>query len=131
MDPIMAFAGPKKLPVIEDAAQAIGAAYKGRHTGALGDIACFSFYPTKNLGACGDAGMVVTNSQELAARVRILRNHGQTEKYISNEAGWNNRLDELQAAILRVKLRHLPKWQPPTQPHTAEYTPHFSHTPAP
>ena len=129
MDPIMAFARAKKLPVIEDAAQAIGAAYKGRHTGALGDIACFSFYPTKNLGACGDAGMVVTNSQELAARVRILRNHGQTEKYISNEAGWNNRLDELQAAILRVKLRHLPKWQRARQAHAAEYTRYFSQIP--
>src|SRR4029077_11135777 len=104
MDPIMTFARARKLPVIEDAAQAIGAASKGRRAGALGDIACFSFYPTKNLGACGDAGMVVTNSEELAERVRILRNHGQKEKYISSEAGWNNRLDELQAAILRVKL---------------------------
>ncbi len=129
MDPIMAFARAKKLPVIEDAAQAIGAAYKGRRTGALGDIACFSFYPTKNLGACGDAGMVVTNSPELAARVRILRNHGQKEKYVSSEAGWNNRLDELQAAILRVKLRHLPKWQRARQAHAAEYTRYFSQIP--
>ena len=129
MDPIMTFARARKLPVIEDAAQAIGAAYKGRRAGALGDIACFSFYPTKNLGACGDAGMVVTNSQELAARVRILRNHGQKEKYVSSEAGWNNRLDELQAAILRVKLRYLPKWQRNRQAHAAEYTNHFSQIP--
>jgi dTDP-4-amino-4,6-dideoxygalactose transaminase len=129
MDPIIALARAKKLPVIEDAAQAIGATYKGRRTGALGDIACFSFYPTKNLGACGDAGMVVTNSPELAARVRILRNHGQKEKYVSSEAGWNNRLDELQAAILRVKLRHLPKWQRARQKHAAEYTRYFSQIP--
>ena len=129
MDPIMTFARARKLPVIEDAAQAIGAAYKGRRAGALGDIACFSFYPTKNLGACGDAGMVVTNSQELAARVRILRNHGQKEKYVSSEAGWNNRLDELQAAILRVKLRYLPKWQRNRQAHAAEYTGYFSQIP--
>src|SRR5260370_1992554 len=100
MDPIMAFARAKKLPVIEDAAQAIGAAYKGRRTRALGDIASFSFYPTENLGACGDAGMVVTNSQELAARVRIRRNHGQTEKDVRNEARSDNRPDDLQAAIL-------------------------------
>jgi dTDP-4-amino-4,6-dideoxygalactose transaminase len=129
MDPIMTFARARKLPVIEDAAQAIGAAYKGRRAGALGDIACFSFYPTKNLGACGDAGMVVTNSEELAARVRILRNHGQKEKYVSSEAGWNNRLDELQAAILRVKLRYLPKWQGARQAHAAEYTGFFSQIP--
>lgn len=129
MDPIMAFARARNLPVIEDAAQAIGAGYQGRRTGSLGDIACFSFYPTKNLGACGDAGMVVTNSPELAARVRILRNHGQKEKYVSSEAGWNNRLDELQAAILRVKLRYLPKWQQARQAHAAAYTRHFSQIP--
>jgi dTDP-4-amino-4,6-dideoxygalactose transaminase len=125
----MAFARARNLPVIEDAAQAIGAGYQGRRTGSLGDIACFSFYPTKNLGACGDAGMVVTNSPELAARVRILRNHGQKEKYVSSEAGWNNRLDELQAAILRVKLRYLPKWQQARQAHAAAYTRHFSQIP--
>jgi len=78
MDPIMDFARSRNLPVVEDAAQAIGAGYKGRRTGSLGDVACFSFYPTKNLGACGDAGMIVTNSAERAERLRILRNHGQT-----------------------------------------------------
>lgn len=129
IDPVMAFARAMKLPVIEDAAQAIGAAYKGQRAGALGDIACFSFYPTKNLGACGDAGMVVTNSHDLAARVRILRNHGQKEKYVSSEAGWNNRLDELQAAILRVKLRHLANWQRARQAHAVEYTSYFSQLP--
>jgi dTDP-4-amino-4,6-dideoxygalactose transaminase len=129
MDPIMEFARKRNLPVVEDSAQAIGAAYKGRRAGSLGDVACFSFYPTKNLGACGDAGMIVTNSTERAARLRTLRNHGQTEKYISNEPGWNGRLDEIQAAILRVKLRHLPQWQRARQTHAAEYTRHFSQIP--
>jgi dTDP-4-amino-4,6-dideoxygalactose transaminase len=121
MDPILAFAKARHLPVIEDNAQAIGASYKGRRTGSLGDAACVSFYPTKNLGAYGDAGMVVTNSPELAARIRTLRNHGQSEKYRSTEPGWNSRLDEIQAAILRVKLRHLPDWQRARQYHAAEY----------
>jgi dTDP-4-amino-4,6-dideoxygalactose transaminase len=121
MDPILAFAKSRKLPVIEDNAQAIGASYKGRPTGSLGDVACLSFYPTKNLGAYGDAGMVVTNSAELAARIRSLRNHGQTAKYLSSETGWNSRLDEIQAAILRVKLRHLSDWQRARQSHAAEY----------
>jgi len=122
MDPILEFARTRKLPVIEDNAQAIGARYKGRRTGSLGDAACISFYPTKNLGAYGDAGMLVTNSPELAARVKTLRNHGQIAKYVSSEPGWNSRLDEIQAAILRVKLRHLPDWQRARQSHAAEYT---------
>ena len=121
-DPILKFARAHKLPVIEDNAQAIGAKYKGRRTGSLADIACLSFYPTKNLGAYGDAGMILTNSTELAARLRTLRNHGQTAKYVSSEPGWNSRLDEIQAAILRVKLRHLPEWQTKRQAHAAEYT---------
>jgi dTDP-4-amino-4,6-dideoxygalactose transaminase len=129
MDPILEFARSRNLPVIEDNAQAIGAAYKGRPTGSLGDIACLSFYPTKNLGAYGDAGMAVTNSPELAARLRTLRNHGQTSKYVSSEPGWNSRLDELQAAILRVKLRHLADWQRARQSHAAEYTRQFSQIP--
>jgi dTDP-4-amino-4,6-dideoxygalactose transaminase len=122
MDPIRAFAKSRKLPVIEDNAQAIGASYKGIRTGSLGDAACFSFYPTKNLGAYGDAGLVATNSAELAARIRTLRNHGQTGKYLSNEPGLNSRLDEIQAAILRVKLRHLSNWQRARQENAAEYT---------
>jgi dTDP-4-amino-4,6-dideoxygalactose transaminase len=129
MDPIMEFARTKNLPVVEDAAQAIGAAYEGRRTGSLGDVACFSFYPTKNLGACGDAGMIVTNSAERAVHLRILRNHGQTEKYVSSEPGWNGRLDEVQAAILRVKLRHLGAWQRARQAHAAEYTRQFAQIP--
>jgi dTDP-4-amino-4,6-dideoxygalactose transaminase len=129
MDPIVELARARKIPVVEDAAQAIGAGYKRRRTGSLGDIACFSFYPTKNLGACGDAGMVVTNSHELAERVRLLRNHGQKEKYVSSEPGWNGRLDEIQAAILRVKLKHLAEWQRARQGHATEYSRHFSQLP--
>ena len=129
MDPILAFARARNLPVIEDNAQAIGASYKKRPTGSLGDAACISFYPTKNLGAYGDAGMVVTNSPEFAARLRTLRNHGQTEKYVSSEPGWNSRLDEIQAAILRVKLRHLAEWQRARQAHAAEYNRLFAQIP--
>jgi dTDP-4-amino-4,6-dideoxygalactose transaminase len=129
MDPILAMARKRGLPVIEDNAQAIGAIYKRRRTGSMGDIACLSFYPTKNLGAYGDAGMLVTNSPELAARLRTLRNHGQTSKYVSSEPGWNSRLDEIQAAILRVKLRHLLDWQRARQARAAEYTRHFSQLP--
>jgi len=122
MDPIMAFAKTHNLPVIEDNAQAIGASYKGRPTGSIGDAACISFYPTKNLGAYGDAGMVVTNSPQIAERIRTLRNHGQSAKYFSSEPGWNSRLDEMQAAILRVKLRHLSNWQRARHSNAAEYT---------
>jgi dTDP-4-amino-4,6-dideoxygalactose transaminase len=122
MDLIAAFARERKLPVVEDNAQAIGASYKGRPSGSLGDVACISFYPTKNLGAYGDAGMAVSNSRDLALRMRALRNHGQTEKYVSAEPGWNSRLDEIQAAILRVKLRHLSNWQRARQSNAAEYT---------
>src|SRR6202171_1502624 len=129
MDAIAALARARKLPLIEDNAQAIGATYKGRRTGSLGDVACLSFYPTKNLGAYGDAGMVVTNSADIAARIRTLRNHGQAEKYLSSEPGWNSRLDEIQAAILRVKLRHLSNWQRARQSHAAEYNRLFSQIP--
>ena len=122
MDPIMAFAKTQNLPVIEDNAQAIGASYKGRPTGSIGNAACMSFYPTKNLGAYGDAGMVVTNSPQIAERIRTLRNHGQSAKYFSSEPGWNSRLDEMQAAILRVKLRHLSNWQRARHANAVEYT---------
>ncbi len=129
MDPIVAFAKSRNVPLIEDNAQAFGARYKGRPTGSLADVACLSFYPTKNLGAYGDGGMVVTNSTEMSERIRRLRNHGQTEKYVSSEPGWNSRLDELQAAILRVKLRHLPDWQLARQSHAAEYSRRLSEVP--
>jgi dTDP-4-amino-4,6-dideoxygalactose transaminase len=122
MDPIMAFAKTHNLPVIEDNAQAIGASYKGRPTGSIGEVSCISFYPTKNLGAYGDAGMVVTNSPQIAERIRTLRNHGQSAKYFSSEPGWNSRLDEMQAAVLRVKLRHLSNWQLARHSNAVEYT---------
>ena len=110
MDPILAVAGKHGIPVIEDNAQSFGATYRGRKTGSMGRLGCLSFYPSKNLGAYGDAGMIVTSDEKLAARLRALRNHGQTGQYLSTERGWNSRLDELQAAILRVKLRHLADW---------------------
>ena len=121
MDAINEIARRRGLAVIEDNAQAIGARYKGRRTGGLGAAAAISFYPTKNLGAYGDAGMIVTGLEELAVRVRGLRNHGQSGEYVSEEAGWNSRLDELQAAVLRVKLRHLHEWQTARQEHADTY----------
>ncbi len=110
MDPINGIAKAHNLKVVEDAAQAHGARYRGRAAGSLGDAAGFSFYPTKNLGALGDAGAVVTNDAELADQVRLLRNYGSRTKYENEEKGFNSRLDELQAAFLRVELRHLDAW---------------------
>jgi dTDP-4-amino-4,6-dideoxygalactose transaminase len=121
MDPILALAAKHGIPVIEDNAQSIGASYRGRKTGSMGRAGCLSFYPTKNLGAYGDAGMIVTDDEKLATRLRALRNHGQTGHYLSTERGWNSRLDELQAAILRVKLRHLADWTGARQSHASRY----------
>jgi len=121
MDPILAIAGKHGISVIEDNAQSFGAAYHGRKTGSMGRIGCLSFYPSKNLGAYGDAGMIVTNDGKLAERLRSLRNHGQTGQYLSTERGWNCRLDELQAAILRVKLRHMADWTAKRQMHAGLY----------
>jgi dTDP-4-amino-4,6-dideoxygalactose transaminase len=110
MDPINSVARRHNLKVIEDNAQAIGAKYKERKTGGLGDLGCISFFPSKNLGAYGDGGMIVTNSEADSKHLRVLRNHGSAKKYYATEQGWNSRLDEIQAAILRVKLRHLDNW---------------------
>ena len=121
MDEILAIAREHNLAVIEDNAQAIGATYKGRKTGSLGDVGCLSFFPSKNLGACGDAGMVVTDSEETARRLRSLRAHGSLKKYFSEEQGWNSRLDEIQAAILRVKLRYLDQWNEGRRSRAARY----------
>lgn len=110
MGPIHEAARDRGLTVIEDNAQALGAEYKGRRTGTLGSAGCLSFYPTKNLGGYGDGGMVVTDNPVVADAVRTLRTHGWHTKYYPEECGWNSRLDELQAAVLRVKLRHLEEW---------------------
>jgi dTDP-4-amino-4,6-dideoxygalactose transaminase len=110
MDPIMDIARKHGLKVIEDNAQAIGAAYKGKRSGSLGDIGALSFFPSKNLGGFGDGGMVVTDNEKLAERIRVLRVHGSSARYIHSEIGMNSRLDNLQAAVLRVKLRHLDEW---------------------
>src|SRR5712672_2681132 len=121
MDPILAIAAKHGITVIEDNAQSIGANYRGQKTGSMGRAGCLSFYPSKNLGAYGDAGMIVTNDEKLATRLRTLRNHGQTGRYLSTERGWNSRLDELQAAILRVKLSHLANWTAARQSHARRY----------
>jgi len=110
MDAILALAKQHNLKVIEDNAQAFGATYRGRKTGSLGDIGCLSFFPTKNLGAYGDAGMAVTSDPELAERMRMLRTHGWKKKYYPEMLGYNSRLDALQAAILRAKLPHVDEW---------------------
>ena len=107
MDAIMQIAHEYGLKVIEDCAQAHGAKYKGQRVGSIGDFGCFSFYPTKNLGAIGDGGMVVADSPDLAEKVRLLREYGWKNRYISSGEGWNSRLDEMQAAVLRVKLKRL------------------------
>jgi len=107
LEPVLEIAQKHGLRVIEDCAQANGAMYKGKHVGSYGDMACFSFYPTKNLGALGDGGMVVTNNEELAKKAKLLREYGWAQRYVSSLAGWNTRLDEIQAAILRVKLKYL------------------------
>lgn len=110
MDPIMGIARSYGFKVLEDAAQGHGAYYHGRRVGSLGDAAAFSFYPGKNLGAFGDGGGITTDDSELEHKVRLLRNYGSTEKYVHQLQGWNSRLDEIQAAFLRIKLRHLDEW---------------------
>lgn len=121
MDPIMSLARQHKLIVIEDACQAHGARYKGKRTGSLGHAAAFSFYPGKNLGAYGDAGAVVTNDREAAKKLEMLRNYGQQEKYHHMLRGYNRRLDTLQAAVLRVKLKYLEKWNAARRQHAERY----------
>lgn len=121
MDAINKVAERHGLPVIEDAAQALGAKDKGRLAGTLGTVACFSFFPSKNLGAFGDAGMVVTNDADLAEKIRILRAHGSKPKYHHSMVGGNFRLDAIQAAVIRVKLAHLDDWTRARQGNAARY----------
>lgn len=145
MDPIIAVAKAHNLLVIEDACQAHGAEYKGRRAGSLGDAGCFSFYPGKNLGAYGEAGAVVTNNKELAATMRMFRDHGQRKKYYHSIVGWNARMDGFQGAVLGVKLPYLPAWTEARRkngalydslladvpdvitPHVADYAKHVYH----
>lgn len=110
LNPILAMAKSKNLLVVEDAAQAIGAHYHGRFVGTLGDFGCFSFFPSKNLGAAGDGGLITTNDSKMDERLRMLRMHGSKRKYLHDIQGTNSRLDALQAAVLRVKLQHLDRW---------------------
>jgi dTDP-4-amino-4,6-dideoxygalactose transaminase len=121
MDRIMEVANRHGLKVIEDAAQAHGARWRGRRVGSIGDAACFSFFPGKNLGAYGDGGAVVSNDESLIHRIRMLANHGRTEKYLHEIEGSNSRLDGLHAAILRAKLSHLDSWNAARQRHSAQY----------
>jgi dTDP-4-amino-4,6-dideoxygalactose transaminase len=126
MDPLMALAKQYGLKVIEDAAQAIGTEYRGVRVGSIGDIGCFSFFPSKNLGAFGDAGLCTTNDAELAESMRVLRVHGGKPKYFHAVIGGNFRIDELQAAVLRVKLKYLDGWTEARQRNAAYYTAAFA-----
>ena len=121
MPDICAIAKKHNLLVIEDAAQAIGANYEGRAAGSWGDVGCLSFYPTKNLGGCGDGGMLTTNNTDLAQRLRLFAAHGMSPRYHHHVVGINSRLDSMQAALLRVKLRHLDRWTKSRQQNAARY----------
>ena len=122
MDPILEFARANGLFVVEDAAQAHGAEYKGRKAGTMGDAGCFSFYPGKNLGAFGEAGAVVTDDPELRKQIQMLRDHGQSRKYHHALMGWNCRMDGIQAAVLSIKLRHLDEANSLRRKHATEYS---------
>ena len=128
LEPLQAIAQRHKLALVEDCAQAHGAKYKGQRVGSIGDVAAFSFYPTKNLGAMGDGGLITTRHADVAERVRWLRQYGWQERYISAISGYNSRLDELQAAILRVKLTALEANNAQRRAHAAEYGRLLAHT---
>jgi dTDP-4-amino-4,6-dideoxygalactose transaminase len=131
MDPVLDVARRRGLVVIEDAAQAHGAEYKGRRTGSLGDMGCFSFYPGKNLGACGEGGMVVTSDPDYAGKIQMLRDWGAKEKYKHVLKGFNYRMEGIQAAVLRVKLRHLETWTESRRSAAARYDRLLADTPVP
>ena len=122
MDPILEIAAKHQLAVIEDAAQAIGSEYKGKRAGSMGDVGCFSFFPSKNLGCFGDGGAITTNDSALADKLLLLRNHGAKPKYFHKVVGGNFRLDTLQAAVLLVKLQYLDSWSARRQAHAAFYS---------
>ena len=121
MDPLLELAAERGIRIVEDNAQAIGARYKDMMTGSIGDVGCLSFYPSKNLGAYGDGGMVLTNDDGLAGVVTRLRSHGWKQKYYPEMVGYNSRLDEIQAAILRVKLQHIDEWNHGRRDHAGTY----------
>lgn len=121
MDTIMEIARKHGLKVIEDCAQAFGAAYKGKKVGSIGDVGCFSFFPSKNLAGYGDGGMVITKSDEIAGQVKMLRNHGSSKRYYHQEVGYNSRLDEIQAAIIRVKLKKIDQFNTARRHNAAAY----------
>ncbi len=121
MKAISAIARNRSLAVVEDAAQSLGAEYGGKGTGAIGDAGCYSFYPTKNLGGAGDGGMLVTSSNQLADKIRVLRDHGARKKYHHDVVGVNSRLDEIQAAVLLVKLKYLDRWNESRRKHARDY----------
>jgi dTDP-4-amino-4,6-dideoxygalactose transaminase len=122
MDRIMAIAERHGVPVIEDAAQAHGARYRGKRVGQFGQIACFSFYPTKNLGAYGEGGALITNDASIAHRARSLRDHAQSQKYLHDEIGYNYRMDSFQGAVLSIKLKHLDEWNTARIDRAQQYT---------
>jgi len=130
MGPILELCRARSIPVIEDAAQAIGATWGQTPIGGIGDLGCFSFYPSKNLGGAGDGGLITTRSDELAERVRMLRVHGSKQKYHHEVVGYNSRLDSLQAAILNVKLDHLDRWTEGRARNAARYSAAFADLPA-
>jgi dTDP-4-amino-4,6-dideoxygalactose transaminase len=130
MDPILERARAHDAAVVEDAAQAVGATYKGRKAGSMGDAGCFSFFPSKNLGAVGDGGMIVTNNAALAEMCTIIRNHGSKPKYYNKHVGGNFRLDAIQAAVVLAKLPHLENWHEARREHAAWYDRRFADCPA-
>jgi dTDP-4-amino-4,6-dideoxygalactose transaminase len=128
LDPLLEIAVRDNLLVIEDACQAHGTEYKGKKVGTLGQVGCFSFYPTKNLGGCGDGGMIITNDEKTAEKIYSLRNYGQKTRYIHQYKGLNSRLDEIQAAILRVKLKYLDEWNEKRRRIAKQYNEFFEGT---
>lgn len=126
MDEITRIARRYNLPVVEDACQALGATYKEKYAGSLGDLGCFSFFPSKNLGGAGDGGMVITSDPQLAGRVRLLRTHGESSRYHHSIVGFNSRLDELQAAVLKVKLPYLDSWSAARRKNASDYALYFA-----
>lgn len=126
MDEIMKLARKYNLYVVEDSCQAIGAGYKGEKVSSFGNTGCFSFFPSKNLGGAGDGGMVVSNDQELADKIRVLRQHGSSVRYHHNAIGYNSRLDEIQAAILNIKLRYINEWNELRRKHAYRYNEYLS-----